>query len=502
MPTSPYKGLAPFQDSEQDALLFFGREREREVIVANLVAASLTILFGPSGVGKSSILRAAVARSLRELPGYPLVVVHDAWSDDPAAAIAHAIGGSAGAEPASLVDTVDAVAARHEELYLVLDQLEEYFVYHGASPALGEALAELTSPTSVPVHVLLGIREDVLAQLDAFKSHVPGLLANRLRLDHLTRDGARRAIVGPLERFGELVGEEERPAAEPALVEAVLDGVRTGAVVQAGRGRGVASEPDDSSRIEAPYLQVVMQRLWEEERAAGSRILRLATLDELGGPERIVRTHLERALAVLTTEQKRLAARVFNHLVTPSGTKIAHTTDDLVKWASAAEADVLPVLATLSHRRILRPVGGNGSGAHEIYHDVLADAVLAWRDRFDAQEALERAEADARRRHRRLLVVVAASLAALAVTTTVAIFALTQRSEARDEARHARARELEAAALTDLTVDPARPSPRRSRRRGSARPRSGGRAAEGAARLATPRSSGVRRARDERLLLT
>ena len=35
-PPSPYKGLAPFEDSESDALLFFGRERESEIIAANL----------------------------------------------------------------------------------------------------------------------------------------------------------------------------------------------------------------------------------------------------------------------------------------------------------------------------------------------------------------------------------------------------------------------------------------------------------------------------------
>ena len=67
LPLSPYKGLAAFEDSELDALLFFGRERERDVIVANLLASKLTILYGPSGVGKSSVLRAAVARRLREI---------------------------------------------------------------------------------------------------------------------------------------------------------------------------------------------------------------------------------------------------------------------------------------------------------------------------------------------------------------------------------------------------------------------------------------------------
>src|SRR5437763_7374565 len=35
-PVSPFKGLAAFDDSELDALFFFGRERERDVVVANL----------------------------------------------------------------------------------------------------------------------------------------------------------------------------------------------------------------------------------------------------------------------------------------------------------------------------------------------------------------------------------------------------------------------------------------------------------------------------------
>ena len=81
---SPYKGLAAFEDSELDALFFFGRERDTEIVVANLIASRLTVLYGPSGVGKSSLLLAAVARRLRELPEAPLVVVFSNWGDDPA----------------------------------------------------------------------------------------------------------------------------------------------------------------------------------------------------------------------------------------------------------------------------------------------------------------------------------------------------------------------------------------------------------------------------------
>jgi len=89
-PPSPYKGLAPFDDSELDALLFFGREREIEVIVANLMAARLTVLYGASGVGKTSLLRAGVAHRLRQAPG-AIVVVFSTWTGDPVSQLLDAV---------------------------------------------------------------------------------------------------------------------------------------------------------------------------------------------------------------------------------------------------------------------------------------------------------------------------------------------------------------------------------------------------------------------------
>ena len=51
MIAAPYRGLAPF--TEADAALFFGREKTRRVVVANMESEPLTILDGPSGVGKT-----------------------------------------------------------------------------------------------------------------------------------------------------------------------------------------------------------------------------------------------------------------------------------------------------------------------------------------------------------------------------------------------------------------------------------------------------------------
>src|SRR5215211_6631475 len=88
-PSSPYKGLAAFDDTELDALLFFGRAWETEVVAANVLASRLTVLYGPSGVGKSSLLRAGVVRALRSEGGYsaPAVAVFGSWSSDPLAGV-------------------------------------------------------------------------------------------------------------------------------------------------------------------------------------------------------------------------------------------------------------------------------------------------------------------------------------------------------------------------------------------------------------------------------
>jgi WD40 repeat protein len=464
-PSTPYKGLAPYSDSDLDAFLFFGRERDRDVIVANLIAARLTVLYGVSGVGKSSVLRAGVAYHLREVAreqnGRPehAVAVVDAWASDPIDVILETVGAS---REGTLDRSLEAWTRQHDAmLYLILDQFEEYFVYHGDDDGgpLRDELADVLTDRSLRVNLLFSLREDALAQLDAFKGRIPNLFANSLRLDRLDRRAARAAMVGPVDRYNELVPEDAAVAIEPELVEAVLDEVTLGRVDLGTTDRGELPTRENETGIEAPYLQLVMERIWGAERDAGSHVLRLATLRRLGGAVSIVRSHLERALDILSPEQRDVAASVFNHLVTPSGTKIALRAGDLAEYASVRESDLLPVLGSLGRERIVRVVDGAGSGAarYEIFHDVLGDAVLAWRARHASEARLARE----RRRQRRALAVVLVALVGFAVMTAIAVYALAQRSEARNQASiaHARAaeahaRELHAKALLVLDINP------------------------------------------------
>jgi WD40 repeat protein len=467
LPPSPFKGLAYFGDSEHDWHFFFGRERESEVVAANLMASRLTVLYGPSGVGKSSLLRAGVARRLRTLvpavggedQGAEVAIV-DTWRDDPILAVAVAAGAPTD------IPLADALAERaistDSELYLILDQMEEYVLYHGRDGGpLAGALEDVLTRPDLPVHVLLGVRDDSLGDLDAFKRRLPGLFGNLLRLDHLTRAAARSAIEGPLRAYAELGG----PAvtAEDELVEAVLEEVAAGRIEQQLSGRGLVDDGRRERRVEAPYLQLVLERLWEVERERGSDVLRASTLAQLGGAERIVEEHLERALAGLDAGERDLVARLFNYLVTPSGTKISHAVDDLARYADESPSRLEPVLAALDAARILRRVPGRGGGPprYEIFHDVLAPAVLAWRTRHEAERALEQERTAARLRHRRIAVVAVVALVALAGTTALAVWALSQRADARKQALAAdagalaaKARELEANAIVKLGSDP------------------------------------------------
>jgi hypothetical protein len=77
---SPYQGLIPYE--ADDALVFFGRYKETRLIAANLFAAPLTLLYGASGVGKSSVLRAGVINHLRPRDDL-LVVEFHAWQNNP-----------------------------------------------------------------------------------------------------------------------------------------------------------------------------------------------------------------------------------------------------------------------------------------------------------------------------------------------------------------------------------------------------------------------------------
>src|SRR5437764_7009084 len=428
LPASPYKGLTAYD--ENDAPYFFGRESECEIITANLLATRLTLLYGASGVGKSSVLRAGAAYNILQLSqqnvlefGTPklAVVVFDSWRDDPVAGLVERIENAVvqawndrPVDPVrperTLTQTLHAWTERLDgTLLIILDQFEEYFLYHAQEDGdrtFAREFAHTVNRFDVRAHFLIALREDSLAQLDRFKGRIPNLFDNYLRIEHLGPEAARAAIERPLAYHNQVhAARGFQVSIESALVDEVLAQVKTGQVVLDNAGRGVVGSGAlvSQRRVETPYLQLVLTRLWDEEMRAGSHVLRLATLEDLGGAENIVRTHLDTAMSALPSHEQDAAARVFRYLVTPSGTKIAYTADDLAAYADVPQRELTPVLQQLSSgsTRILRPVvpppDQPATPRYEIFDDVLAAAILDWRARY-VQAQQEREERDRQQR--------------------------------------------------------------------------------------------------------
>lgn len=456
VPECPYVGLVPF--NEKDAEYFFGRERESELIVANLTTSRLTLLYAPSGVGKTSVLRAGVLPRLRRIGddfyaeldvSGPAVVYVRSWRDNLLESIAAIIieeisrvNGTGVVENTASAPVFSAAWLRevlHQSgvsvVYLIFDQFEEYFLYHPIDRGeknLTTELGNILSDRDLPVHVLLSIREDALASLDRFKGRVPNLFDNYFRLAYLSRSAAQTAIEGPLEHYNHVVPDGQKMSIERELIDALLDQVRTGQVhmtpedTASDRFASDRAGSDGRGDIETPYLQLVLIRLWDQERATGSSSLRLSTLNDLGGAQRIVQTHFDNVMTGLSSAQVDVAAKVFRYLITASGMKIALPAKDLAEYTGLPVNVVQDLLEALcsGHRRILRPVppavGIAGPTHYEIFHDVMGIAVREWRRRYVAQQQQDEASRQlnaerekaraaaqaARRRFRQRLVVV------------------------------------------------------------------------------------------------
>lgn len=465
----PYVGLQPY--TEDDRQFFFGREREQRIISSNLYASSLTVVYGASGVGKSSILRAGVVPYLESAES-TTVVYFNQWQDpsfvdrlksDCLSAVAKSISGPLSVDTSQPLHKFLAALGKQSSsaLLILLDQFEEYFLYHpesdGAQNFDGE-FASAVNQGQAELGFMISLRDDWLSRLDRFQRRIPNLLGNTYRLEHLTAAAAEQAIRKPLEVYNAASDNGGPVLLEDELVHEVLAQVRAGELnLSESQGTGQAKGTENADRIETAFLQLVMTRLWDQEMAAGSGRLRVSTLRQLGGAKQIVQSHLDNVLNHLPVPQQEMCASMFRYLVTPKGAKIAHETPDLVAFAEHPADEVKPLLEKLADpgthllRRMDRPE------RYEIFHDVLGPAILAWRTKYKtaqevaiaderADEQRLRAEKEARAATRlRWLSISFAILVFLAGVTT--FLAWNQRTKAREQ-------ELEAAAISNLQQDP------------------------------------------------
>lgn len=287
--SSPYRGLEPFQ--VEDAHLFFGRQAVTSEIIGELsrlweqpseVVGPLVVV-GPSGSGKSSLLRAGVVASLRsELQGvgarcWSAAVVTP--SDDPVRALRACL--------ASVTSTSPGDEAR----VVVVDQLEEVFALPAQTrDAFFRELVALRPPVALGV---VGLRADFYEAAAREPFLVPALRCQHVLVVPMTESEVREAIVGPAQHSG--------AAIEEGLVDVLLADLTP---------RGPKGKAHDAGAL--PLLSHALAETWHR---AQRNQLTIADYRAAGGLQGAVRKSAEDVYEALSPTSQDLARRIFCRLV-------------------------------------------------------------------------------------------------------------------------------------------------------------------------------------------
>jgi hypothetical protein len=351
LPERPYKLLDYYE--ARDAAIFFGRRDETQHLMSLIHAHRLVLLYGASGVGKTSLLLAgAVPRLESAEPPYGTIYVRAL--KDPALVIRRTVRRRLPEadlpQDGSLVNLLDAATkAVNHTLVIVLDQFEEFFIR--LSPEFRVAfiaeLGALYDARDVPVKLVLSLREDWLASVSEIEERIPEVFRTRMRLLALTRDQARQAITAPVERLG--------VSYEPTLVEQLLDDL-------------IGSE---GAAVMPPQLQLVCSALYDG-LGHDERLITLTAYERLGGARGVLQKYLDDELARLRRDERALARGVLEELVTSQGTKAVKIDDELAMALDVDLSDVAPVLEKLVRARLLRALEREDGGtAYELAHEYL-----------------------------------------------------------------------------------------------------------------------------------
>lgn len=222
----PYRGLAPY--GTDDAAIFFGRDGDAEELVARCRPRAVVTITGPSGSGKSSLLRAGLIPRLREQGRSVEIVTPDA------------------AGIAALRDIASTSAS-----VIAIDQAEELLALHSDHRrGLAEAAARWVDDGGC---LVVTLRSDFLDRATALPAIGPVLGRTVFAVPPLDPMMLRLAITGPAQHAGY--------ALEPGLLEIVLR--------DAGDRRGIL-----------PALSHTLSATWGRREG---RLLTVAGYEATGG---------------------------------------------------------------------------------------------------------------------------------------------------------------------------------------------------------------------------
>ena len=320
----PFKGLASFDVA--DAQYFFGRERLVAELVARLVGAPLLAVVGPSGSGKSSVMRAGLLPALASgvLPG------SDGWAQ---------VLIRPGEHPARELRDMTAGIDGNQHVVIAVDQFEETFTTCRDEEERAAFIAELVSAAGDRHQrsvVVIALRADFYGRCAAYPGLSELVASNHVLVGSMRRDELRRAVERPAQRVGLLV--------DPELADAL-----------------VADVKDEPGAL--PLLSTALLELWQ--RRDGRR-LRYVAYEQTGGVRGAVARLAEDAFGQLDEQQQKVARSVLMRLAGEGAAgAVERRRVALAELETERNEEVARVVALLTDRRLLTVSEGTIEFAHE-----------------------------------------------------------------------------------------------------------------------------------------
>lgn len=403
-----YPGPRSFRDNPDDRLLFHGRKEEIELLFHRICAAHLLVLFGKSGVGKTSLLQAGVFQKLREeqhmlpllvrlnIPGALLEIIQAAARETSRKlAIDYTPG-----EGETLWEFFKTAMFWQGDLLLtpvlVFDQFEEIFTLKQAEERAGVArelgdlfrgvlpqsvrqkrqmltAAEKGSAASTAllseqppnIRVILSMREDFLGALQELAADIPGIFDDRVRLNPLSDTQAEQAIRQPA-ASPQTAATRSRFMTPPFSYEddALAE------IIRYLRGK--------SGVIEPFQLQLVCHDIEEQmaQQAAKGQPIACITSKLLGGEKRldaIGENFYQQTLAKLPRHHRRKAQRLCEEgLLNAEGFRLPLQENEIAKEYHLDSQALVPLVEA----RFLRKEPRLESYFYELSHDSLARPIV------------------------------------------------------------------------------------------------------------------------------
>jgi len=238
---SPFKFLDSYGVQDKD--VFFGREQEVSALYGLVYKTPLTLLYGLSGTGKTSIVRCGLANRFEGPDWLPFYIRREQNINESLCRVLQdALESRELTAPAALVSALFDDYLR--PVYLIFDQFEELFILGSAEEqrTFAQSLQQLID-RKLPCRVILVVREEYLGQMYLLEKEIPTLFDHRLRIEPMNN----RRVAEVLEKsFNKFNIRLEAP--EESLRALMIEKLSVG-----------------KSGIQLPYLQVYLDMLYRED---------------------------------------------------------------------------------------------------------------------------------------------------------------------------------------------------------------------------------------------